>query len=155
MRAGVVVGRGEAGARPSWTASAPDPCPTHAQGIIGGSIGYTLVPLDKVDLSLVSVLYTQGDFAAVTPVYTYALENDDGVPIPSAYSAWRPLLGALGPPGLLIAALWHYTAVWHFSFALVWRWILCAILIAIPYQVLGRFLTGPQKSTKRIYRFAD
>ena len=101
----MVVGRGEAGERPSWTASAPDPCPTHAQGIIGGSIGYTLVPLDKVDLSLVSVLYTQGDFAAVTPVYTYALENDDGVPIPSAYSAWRPLLGALGPPGLLIAAL--------------------------------------------------
>lgn len=31
-----------------------------AQGVIGDiSVGYTLVPLDKVDLSLVSVLYTQ------------------------------------------------------------------------------------------------
>ncbi|KAL4458009.1 hypothetical protein ABPG75_012874 [Micractinium tetrahymenae] len=76
------------------------------QGVIGDiSVGYTLVPLDKVDLSLVSVLYTQGDYAAVTPVYTYALDEDEGVPIESAFSAWRTLLRWLGPPGLLMAAL--------------------------------------------------
>ena len=83
------------------------------QGIIGTSIdiAYTLVPLDKVDLSLVSVLYTQGDFAAVTPIYTYAselvsgLQGIDGVQIESAFSAWRQLLSWLGPPGLIIAVL--------------------------------------------------
>lgn len=47
----------------------------------------------------------QGDYAAVTPVYTYAMEDDVGVPIESAFSAWRPLLRWLGPPGMLIAAL--------------------------------------------------
>lgn len=47
----------------------------------------------------------QGDYAAVTPVYTYALDEDEGVPIESAFSAWRTLLRWLGPPGLLMAAL--------------------------------------------------
>ncbi|PSC72601.1 MFS transporter [Micractinium conductrix] len=75
------------------------------QGVIG-DIGYTLVPLDKVDLSLVSVLYTQGDYAAVSPVYTYTLDADvDGVLIESAFSAWRQLMRWLGPPGLVMAAL--------------------------------------------------
>ena len=79
------------------------------QGIIGTSIdiAYTLVPLDKVDLSLVSILYTQGDFAAVTPIYTYAADHlaDGGVQIESAFSAWRQLLSWLGPPGIVIAVL--------------------------------------------------
>lgn len=114
---------------------------------------YTLVPLDKVDLSLVSVLYMkasgecrggwagargavlrarlllllsvawmphphathphpalpQGDYAAVTPVFGYAMEDDVGAPIESAFSAWRPLLRWLGPPGLLMAALALFT----------------------------------------------
>lgn len=77
------------------------------QGIIGTTldIAYTLVPLDKVDLSLVSVLYTQGDYAAVTPIYTYAADVAAGVPIESAFSAWRQLLQWIGPPGLIIAVL--------------------------------------------------
>ena len=33
--------------------------------------GVTLVPLDLVDLSQVSILYTQGDLAAITPIYNY------------------------------------------------------------------------------------
>lgn len=41
----------------------------------------------------------------MTPVYTYALDEDEGVPIESAFSAWRTLLRWLGPPGLLMAAL--------------------------------------------------
>jgi hypothetical protein len=41
----------------------------------------------------------------VTPVYTYALGGEEGVPIESAFSAWRTLLRWLGPPGLLMAAL--------------------------------------------------
>ena len=81
------------------------------QGIIGTSIdiAYTLVPLDKVDLSLVSVLYTQGDYAAVTPIYTYASGFGEGVDpslmMESAFSAWRQLLTWLGPPGIIIAVL--------------------------------------------------
>lgn len=47
----------------------------------------------------------QGDYAAVTPVYTYAMDDDAGVPIESAFSAWRPLLFWIGPPGLAMAAL--------------------------------------------------
>ena len=69
-----------------------------------GSLGYTIVPLDKVDLTLVSVLYTQGDFAAVTPIFSYTMAGD-GVPIPSAFSAWRQLLGWLTAPGLFMALL--------------------------------------------------
>ena len=39
----------------------------------------------------------QGDFAAVTPVYAYTMGAEDGgggggVPIESAFSAWRTLL---------------------------------------------------------------
>lgn len=48
----------------------------------------------------------QGDYAAVSPVYSYALGGaDGGVAIDSAFSAWRTLLTWLGPPGLLMAAL--------------------------------------------------
>jgi NADH-quinone oxidoreductase subunit H len=56
---------------------------------------------------------------------------------------------------LLVAAVWHYTAVWSFTSALVWRWLLCAFLIGIPYVLLGRGLTGTKKLTKRVYRFAE
>lgn len=101
------------------------------QGIIGTSIdiAYTLVPLDKVDLSLVSILYTQGDFAAVTPIYTYASDAIEGVmQMESAFSAWRQLLTWLGPPGLIIA-------------------VLCLLTVDEPRQ--GRaFLGDPLKSSR-------
>jgi len=43
--------------RRPWRAALPT---VKLQGVIGDiAAGYTLVPLDKVDLSLVSVLYTQ------------------------------------------------------------------------------------------------
>lgn len=35
------------------------------------SVGVTMVPLDAVDLSHVSILYTQGEMAAITPIYDY------------------------------------------------------------------------------------
>jgi NADH-quinone oxidoreductase subunit H len=68
--------------------------------------------------------------------------------------AWKFML----PMALLnpvVAAIWHYTATWNFTTGLFWRWLICALLIAVPYVVLGRALTGAQKLTKRIYRFAD
>lgn len=106
------------------------------QGIIGSSIdiAYTLVPLDKVDLSLVSVLYTQGDYAAVTPIYTYAPEADGGqAPIESAFGAWRKLLSWLGPPGFAIA-------------------ILCLLTVDEPRIGKG-FLGDPMKSSRFLQGF--
>ena len=68
--------------------------------------------------------------------------------------AWKFML-PMALLNLVIAAIWHYTAVWTFATALLWRWLLCAVLIAIPYVCLGRALTGKEKLTRRIYRFAD
>ena len=47
----------------------------------------------------------QGDYAAVAPVYTYAMGDAAGVPMEGAFGAWRQLLRWLGPPGLVVAAL--------------------------------------------------
>ncbi len=68
--------------------------------------------------------------------------------------AWKFLL-PMALLNLLVVAVWHYTGVWQFSTALLWRWLICGVMIALPYSLLGRFLTGPTKSTKRIYRFAE
>jgi NADH-quinone oxidoreductase subunit H len=68
--------------------------------------------------------------------------------------AWKFML-PMALLNLIAAAVWHYTAEWNFSTALLWRWLICGIMIAVPYAVLGRALTGVQKSTKRVYRFAD
>src|SRR3984893_17750010 len=45
--------------------------------------------------------------------------------------------------------------VWHFLPPGVSRWLVCAILIVIPYILLGRGLMQSGKVEKRIYRFAD
>ncbi len=37
------------------------------------------VPLDIVDLSHVSILYTQGDMAAITPIYDYNFQAGPGL----------------------------------------------------------------------------
>lgn len=70
---------------------------------------YTLVPLDKVDLSLVTIMYTQGDYAAVSPIYSYAQDVGEAVALESAFGAWRQLLTWLGPPGIIIAVLCFLT----------------------------------------------
>ena len=46
-------------------------------------------------------------------------------------------------------------AVWHFIPSGVIRWLVCAILIAGPYLLLGRGLMQSNKLEKRTYRFAD
>lgn len=104
------------------------------EGFIGGAldIGYTLVPLDKVDLSLVSILYTQGDYAAVSPIYTYAAADGSetaALQMESAFAAWRQLLAWLGPPGLIIAAL-------------------CLFTVDEPREAGKGFLGDPLKSSK-------
>ena len=62
----------------------------------------TQVPLDNVDLSRMSLLYTQGEMAAVTPVYDYDFSVLYGA---ASESTWREILYWLGPPGIVIALL--------------------------------------------------
>lgn len=59
------------------------------------------MPLSSLDLSHVSLLYTQGEMAAITPIYDYNFEILHG----EGESPWRQLLQLLGPPGFVIAAL--------------------------------------------------
>jgi NADH-quinone oxidoreductase subunit H len=61
--------------------------------------------------------------------------------------AWKFML----PMGLLNLV---NVGVWHFLPGLS-RWLVCAILIVIPYILLGRGLMQSGKVEKRIYRFAE
>lgn len=71
-------------------------------GIKHSELGVTMVPLDAVDLQHVSLLYTQGEMAAVAPIYDY---NFRLLTESLSESSWRQLLFWLGPPGIVIALL--------------------------------------------------
>ena len=60
------------------------------------------VPLEGLDLQHVSILFTQGDLAAITPIYSYTYRV---LPEQVSEAAWRQLLYMLGPPGLAIGLL--------------------------------------------------
>ena len=60
------------------------------------------VPLEGLDLQHVSILFTQGDLAAITPIYSYTYRV---LPQQVSEAAWRQLLYMLGPPGLAIGLL--------------------------------------------------
>ena len=68
--------------------------------------------------------------------------------------AWKFLL-PLTLVNLVAAAAWHYSRSWDFPAALLWRWLACAAIIAIPYVLLGAALGGGRQKTQRIYRYAD
>ena len=67
--------------------------------------------------------------------------------------SWKFLL-PLALINLVVAAVWHFTAVWTFPGALVVRWLLGAALIGGPYVLLGSALSGAKKTTLRVYRYA-
>jgi NADH-quinone oxidoreductase subunit H len=46
-------------------------------------------------------------------------------------------------------------AVWSFLPSGLSRWLVCAVLIVVPYILLGRGLMQSKKLEKRIYRFAE
>ncbi|KAL3139673.1 hypothetical protein ABBQ38_003987 [Trebouxia sp. C0009 RCD-2024] len=71
-------------------------------GIKHADLGVTMVPLDAVDLQHVSLLYTQGEMAAVAPIYDYDFKI---LTETMSEASWRQLLFWLGPPGLVIGAL--------------------------------------------------
>lgn len=45
--------------------------------------------------------------------------------------------------------------VWRFMPSGPARWMSCAAMIAVPYVLLGRGLTGKERLTKRIYQYAE
>jgi NADH-quinone oxidoreductase subunit H len=45
--------------------------------------------------------------------------------------------------------------VWHFLPQGVSRWVVCGLLVVVPYVLLGRGLTHGWKLEKRVYRFAE
>lgn len=92
------------------SASGPAPAPvgTMADAAAGaaGSEGVQLsmVPLDNLDLQRMSIIYTTGDMAAVTPLYNY---NFHVIAYEAAAGSggWRELLQWIGYPGFAIALL--------------------------------------------------
>ena len=62
--------------------------------------------------------------------------------------AWRFML----PMALLNLIT---VGVWFFLPQGVLRWLVCSLLVVVPYVLLGRGLTRGWKLEKRVYRFAD
>ena len=65
--------------------------------------------------------------------------------------AWKFML-PMTLINVVVAALWHFSIQWALPGGLVVRWLLCALLLAIPYVVLGRSVQP--KVAKRVYRYA-
>lgn len=68
--------------------------------------------------------------------------------------AWKFLL-PLALINLVSTAVWHFTSVWGFSGAILFRWLLCGAIVGVPYVCLGRILSGSKKVTIRTYRYAQ
>lgn len=80
-----------------------------AAGSMGSEgVQLSMVPLDKLDLQRMSIIYTTGDMAAVTPLYNY---NFHVIAYESAAGSggWRELLRWIGYPGFAIALLMALT----------------------------------------------
>lgn len=68
--------------------------------------------------------------------------------------AWKFML-PMTLINVIVAGVWHLTGSWQVPGAFVLRWIVCALMIAVPYVALGLGLSGGRTRTKRVYRFAD
>lgn len=69
-----------------------------------------MVPLDRLDLQQMSVLYTSGDTAFVTPIYNYNFHVIDyEYDHPMHGSPWRTILTMLGIPGIFLAGVMFFT----------------------------------------------
>jgi len=45
--------------------------------------------------------------------------------------------------------------VWHFLSQGVLRWLVCSLLVVVPYVLLGRGLAQGWKLEKRVYQYAE
>jgi MFS family permease len=91
----------------------PIPAGTMADAAAGtaGSEGVQLsmVPLDNLDLQRMSIIYTTGDMAAVTPLYNYNFHVIAYESAAGSDGGWRELLRWIGYPGFAIALLMALT----------------------------------------------
>jgi NADH-quinone oxidoreductase subunit H len=65
--------------------------------------------------------------------------------------AWKFML-PMTLINVVVAGLWHFSFYWDPPGGILSRWFLCAVILAVPYVLLGRSLEP--KVTKRIYRYA-
>jgi MFS family permease len=96
----------------SGSGPVPAPVGTMADAAAGaaGSDGVQLsmVPLDNLDLQRMSIIYTTGDMAAVTPLYNYNF-HVIAYEAAAGSNGWRELLQWIGYPGFAIALLMALT----------------------------------------------
>jgi NADH-quinone oxidoreductase subunit H len=55
---------------------------------------------------------------------------------------------------IVAAAMWHFSRDWNFPGHDPGRWLGCAAIIGVPYVLLGRALSGPNRFPKRVYQYA-
>jgi NADH-quinone oxidoreductase subunit H len=68
--------------------------------------------------------------------------------------AWKFML-PLALLNIFVAGVWHFTADWRFFGVGAIRWFICAVMIAVPYVLLGQGLSHARHFEKRTYRYAD
>src|SRR5882724_4079641 len=64
--------------------------------------------------------------------------------------AWKFML-PMTLINVVVAGLWHFSFYWDASGGILGRWLLCTVILAVPYVLLGRSIEP--KVTKRIYRY--
>ena len=69
--------------------------------------------------------------------------------------AWKFLL-PLALVNIVVAAIWHFSKALDLpgGLGLSLRWMVCAVILAVPYVWLGRGVAQAQR-TKRVYQFAE
>jgi len=65
--------------------------------------------------------------------------------------AWKFML-PMTLINFVVAGLWHFSRGWNLTGGTAVRWLLCAVILAVPYVILGR-AAGP-KVARRVYRYA-
>lgn len=68
--------------------------------------------------------------------------------------AWKFLL-PLALLNIFVAAVWQRTQDWPYAGALIYRWILCGITMALPFVLLAKAMARRRGWGPRVYRFAE
>jgi NADH-quinone oxidoreductase subunit H len=67
--------------------------------------------------------------------------------------AWKFML-PMALINIVAAGLWHFSRGWNFPTHDLWRWLIGLAVVGVPYVLLGRALSGPNKFPKRVYEYA-
>jgi NADH-quinone oxidoreductase subunit H len=66
--------------------------------------------------------------------------------------AWKFML-PMTLINVVVAGLWHFSKDWALSGGIPVRWFICAVILAVPYVLLGRSVQP--RVAKRVYRYAS